>query len=448
MPNKIDPAAITWDTPAPTQPQTWADVGAQAVQNIPTSAANIATGMYQAVRHPLDTAGTLLDLGAGELQKVMPDSLREMINRMDWNPEAAQRAQNTATAVNQMYVNRYGGMQNIKNTVATDPVGALMDLSAVLGGAGALAKGVGASRAGSALSTASAATDPINMAVGVAKLPLKLVPQSVADRLYQSALKMSTVLSPAERKSRTATGLADEILPTEKGLATLQGKIDEVNKSIKYGIKERARSGAVVNTQNVVNKLDDLREFYSNTLDPQPFLEDLNAMRDGFLSAHGQKIPLDKAQVIKQNTYTLLRKQYGELKSLNVEAQKALARGIKEEIVAAFPEVAKLNARDSALINLEDSISRAVNRISNRDIVGIGGPIKAGAGAAADVVTGNHAGLMAGLASWALDHPEMKARLAIAVNKGRKITPPKITARQIGMQGLYQSGNIANEVQQ
>src|SRR6185369_1018829 len=91
-------------------------------------------------------------------------------------------------------------------------------------------------------------------------------------------------------------------------------------------------------------------------------------------------IPVDVAQKMKTNTYKQLKNAYGELKGFEVEAKKAMARGAKEEIVAQIPELADLNAKDSTLINLEKVLFKAVNRIENRDMMGIGVPIKAIAG--------------------------------------------------------------------
>ena len=40
----------------------------EAIPNIPSSAAEFATGFYNAVTNPIDTAGTLLDIAAGGLK--------------------------------------------------------------------------------------------------------------------------------------------------------------------------------------------------------------------------------------------------------------------------------------------------------------------------------------------------------------------------------------------
>ena len=139
--------------PAAEQPK-WADLPG----NIGPSAMRMAKGVYDAVSSPVQTASSILDIGAGALRNVTPGPLRALIDRADPNPQAAQRASNTAGAVAQSYKDRYGGLEQLKNTVITDPVVAAADASALLGVGGALVPG----KAGAALQTASAYTNPLN----------------------------------------------------------------------------------------------------------------------------------------------------------------------------------------------------------------------------------------------------------------------------------------------
>jgi len=107
-----------------------------------------------------------------------------------------------------------------------------------------------------------------------------------------------------------------------------------------------------------------------------------------------------------------------------------MARGAKEEIVAQIPELAELNAKDSTLINLEKVLFKAVNRIENRDLIGIGVPIKLAAGA-----TAGHLGSIVGTIIGMADTPQIKARLAIAMykarSKGGKFTPMPVIRKEV-----------------
>ena len=55
------------------------EVAASALRNGPSSAVNLAKDIYTAVTSPLQTAKTVLDLGAGILQEVLPQSIVQAV---------------------------------------------------------------------------------------------------------------------------------------------------------------------------------------------------------------------------------------------------------------------------------------------------------------------------------------------------------------------------------
>lgn len=161
---------------APKKPMGYGEMLGQAVVNTPASAGRMVSGLYEAVTSPVQTVSGLMDVAAGGLQNFLPKSVTDFINQFETNPEAAKRAVNTANALGGMYKERYGTLEGIKNTIATDPVGVAGDLSTLLAGGAGLARGAGAiagpGRAGAAisnvadkLSTASNVTNPINAMV-------------------------------------------------------------------------------------------------------------------------------------------------------------------------------------------------------------------------------------------------------------------------------------------
>ena len=143
------------------QKQSWGDVATQAIVNTPQSAVNFAKGIYQSVRHPLDTGMALWDAAAGGLHNITPDAVSGAVDKIAPS-QNTKRAVNTADAIGQFYKQRYGSMEGLKNTISTDPVGALSDVSAVLTGGAALAPK--ASKLGQILSRAGEVTNPVNMA--------------------------------------------------------------------------------------------------------------------------------------------------------------------------------------------------------------------------------------------------------------------------------------------
>lgn len=390
--------------------------------NVIKSGLDLVKNTANAVIHPIQTAKSIGNIALGAAEKLVP---------------GRQGAEDSFDSLVNFYKQRYGSVDSLKETVYNDPIGFASDVATVLGAGGAALRVAGKAgkaeslvNAGNVASKAANFADPLIAPTEVAK---RIIPTSFATksatRLYQSALKPSTKLDDAQRASMIATALEDGIPVTKAGLEKTQGVIDEVNNSIASLIQDAADNGAEVSTAAVRNRLDDVFEFVSQTVNPDDHIAELAKIERSFLSTYGDTIPIDVAQKVKQNTYTLLRKAYGEMKSSSVEAQKALARGLKEEIVKQYPEIASLNSKDSALINLEGSLERAVGRIDNQQLIGIGTPI---AGGAAKAVTGsNKLGAIAAILKSVFDNPEVKSKLAIALSRvsKRKFGKPGIVRR-------------------
>lgn len=133
-----------WADFQPVKPREWKDVPLEALKNAPNSAAHLIGGVVHAVSHPLETAQNLGDLAVGTASNVITPFREGVQKVMGYGPEAVdpelQKKEQLATATGQFFANRYGSMEGLKNTLATDPVGALADAATVLPGAGALLK--------------------------------------------------------------------------------------------------------------------------------------------------------------------------------------------------------------------------------------------------------------------------------------------------------------------
>jgi hypothetical protein len=82
-----------------------------------------------------------------------------------------------------------------------------------------------------------------------------------------------------------------------------------------------------------------------------------------------QNLASAEAQAIKKGTYRQLERAngpWGQLSAADVEAQKALARGLKEDLAMHFPQLQTLNPREGALIDLQDELGRHVIRQANQ----------------------------------------------------------------------------------
>lgn len=413
---------------------------AQFGSNAFESGGRFVGDVAHAVMSPVQTAKAVGNLALGTVEKVIPGEQEEEKN---------------VDALVNMYIERYGGLENLKKTMFEDPVGFLADVATVAGGIGLAGKGVqvatGAAKltktanvAAQVAKTAGAvsgATDPLAITGRAVAAPVsKLIPEQFKPRkMYESALKPSTTI-PVEKVNRMVeTGLENRIPVTEGGLEKLGDLVDDLQIKIADQIKAGTGRGETVSALKVAQRTDDATKKFSQQVNPAEDLNAIAASKAEFLDRYAikdakgnvlgyRKIPAAEAQALKQGTYRQLKgRAYGELKSATIEAQKALARGLKEELANAFPELAKLNEKESKLLGLESVLERAVRRIDNHQLFGIGTPI---ATAGVHAATGSKTlALIAGVIRGVLDNPQMKSRLATWIYWGQKKTPgmPKPT---------------------
>lgn len=133
----------------------WGQVAKSAVTNAPSSAFQFGKAMVEPFAHPVDTAENLGAIGKGVMQKL--------------GLASGQDSEKYADAVGKFLKDRYGSVDAIKKTLATDPVGVAADVSMILtGGGSAAARAPGIiGKVGEVAATAGRAVDPLS-AVGAA----------------------------------------------------------------------------------------------------------------------------------------------------------------------------------------------------------------------------------------------------------------------------------------
>jgi hypothetical protein len=204
---------------------------------------------------------------------------------------------------------------------------------------------------------------------------------SAANRLMQSAIKPQTKYLEAGRvpaaietmfeygvnptQGRTIFGKGLDVI--KKDVARLNSLIDDIVRTSPNVAKtntalaeiERLRP-QIIATGGDVTELDALTKFITQK-QANPLLS-------------GEFISVPAAQEMKKG----INKKIGEsayLKdatALNLQGEKALARGLRQAIMDAAPEVAPLNALESKALNaLKVSERKALNE-ANKDIMGLG----------------------------------------------------------------------------
>ena len=276
------------------------------------------------------------------------------------------------------------------------------------------------------------------IAKGASKIPLpeRLNPEG----LYQSSLRPSLSEKNLPRiKGQVATGLREGITVDRGGLAKTDAAIDSINADIAERLQGKSEQlGPTIKPLDVAKRTNQTRPTFEQQVNPEADIAAINKSKQEFLRKHTTEAPftkiapslegsgyadvgrgvtktkqpltLSEAQAEKQGTYKQLRKKYGELGSADIEAQKALARGLKEEIVKRVPELADLNAREGGLIELQTQLEKMVAREGNKNVLGL----------VPATMAHNPYGFLATLV---MDNPAIKSRIAIALDRLRRNGP-------------------------
>lgn len=139
--------------PEPKKELSAGDVIEGAVTNLPSSTWNVIKGLGNAVAHPIDTASTIVNVGAGAISNMLPEALQQ-----EGDAEGRKMASDLADLYKQRY---FSGGENIKKAIAQDPASVLMDLSMLAGGTGLAAKAVGLPKAAEVANTVATYSNPL-----------------------------------------------------------------------------------------------------------------------------------------------------------------------------------------------------------------------------------------------------------------------------------------------
>lgn len=412
---------VTESSPSVPDRTLW-DAATEGISNIGSSAVRYTGNLFDAVSHPIDTASALGKAIAGNAQQF--GKLAGIDIGDSYIPQAE--------AFENHMINRYGGWDEIKNTMATDPVGLLGDLSMVFTG-----------------------LDPVRLAASTAPKVAGKTAHALGltpEKLYNSALKPSTTLPLADRQRLTRTGLDNKILPNQAGfdrVRELQQTLGDDLGSLIYRQTALEKAGDIplsINYGDIVNAA------HSKVFDkvgygalPDDALKALNKAREQTLNEYGAGLlTTAQAQDLKLGTQNAVN--YGKMETKPTGAgavdafQKEIAHGLRTAIEESAPGTAAINQQLSDLHVLADKtptggnapLVAAANRLENNNVLSLPSLILGGSGLSAGAALGGTSGALgAGLGGYALSralHPMNKARAAIFMNsvrnKAKRITPP------------------------
>ena len=214
-----------------------------------------------------------------------------------------------------------------------------------------------------------AGAEAIGGAAGRAMKPM-------GERLMQSALKpgwQALKKQPGGVPPAVTAMLEQGINVTKGGYAKLEKLLSATQDEIKDAVSSIPTS---INPFKVTSRLGPLAAKEATDIAPQQGLEDISRIGQQFLEAHGgAPISPVGAQEMKIKGYQKIRKSYGQMGSAEVEARKAILRGLKEELATeaekAGRPISALNIKEGGLIEAADQLGRRVGYAANRDIGGL-----------------------------------------------------------------------------
>lgn len=267
----------------PKKEMSWGDAALSGVSNIPKGIGNLVSGLGQAVMHPIDTAGNVMDLAAGGLQNVLPEKLVNAVNTALPN-ERADTSRQKADAFGDIYKQRYGSSEGFKQAVADDPVSIMADAATALTlGGGAASKIPGLNKIGQASVNAGRTIDPLRLVAKGAKAATKGAGNVAAEVIGGLGTHTGGASIKTAARAGYQGGVKQQIFRDNlRGNVPMTDVLDEakaavdnmrVAKSAEYraGMAGVKADKTILDMQPILDKLDDAKKistFKGKTLNP------------------------------------------------------------------------------------------------------------------------------------------------------------------------------------
>jgi hypothetical protein len=223
------------------------EVPMAAIRNAPASGLKVVGDVVTAVTSPIQTTTGLGDLLGGIMEPVTPNIL--------YGGDSRERALAARSNFADYLSNRFGGYEELKRTMAEDPIGFLGDLSTVLSGGAASAGKLGATSVAGGLAKGAKYTNPLT--------PIAAGGEYVVNKFKGGAERS------AAKIAREAAG--EDLPKIEALIRSRQGNLSaaelfaDLDRNQIQALGELAR---VKDTKNFYSKLDQFREqTRQNTLD-------------------------------------------------------------------------------------------------------------------------------------------------------------------------------------
>lgn len=442
-------------TPASTDDHDFS--AAQMLLNVPKSTGQFVKDSVYPFVHPIRTTKAVTNLAIGIAGKLFPGK---------------QEQEFYADQFVDLVKQRYGSVNAFQRTLESDPVGVLSDvagLAMAAGGAAGKAASAGSkmARYGAAANEIGRSIDPAAIAVQTAGKVFHRIPgvQKAAEGLYAGGAKFPTSKggNPARNAGIQAenvrTALRERLTTTDKGVGQLQRRIGELGDQINDLI-DNAPPGARVDVDPIIDELQKAIAEVDIPGNPNRAQDvaQLTQAFDGFVDSlkGADSMTIREAQAAKQLLGQRLNfnAKPGTQTFIGEMGEQAIRRGERAGIESQLPEIAELNAKQAALLELRDPLSQAARRTSNRNLIGSGIdlPLNMLAGAAAGTpggTAGTAVGTALGAAVGLAQSPRVQQRTAIImqqlIDAGRSPEVAARTAPLLALQAERQAGRAGQQ---
>jgi len=333
-------------------------VAGQAVTNIPSSALQYGKDIFTAVTDPIGTAKSIGELGLGIIQLAIPGE---------------QASEKQAKAVGQYFANRYGGMENLKKTIATDPVGFLGDASVLLtGGASIAGKVGGLKEVAEAAKKAGQVIDPLALptkAVGGVTESVLGLSTGVGKDAIQEAYRVGAAGGKEAKEFTTAMrkkgALEDIVSEAKKGVSEMAGKRKAEYLRSMEGVKASKKE---INFTPILKEVDKIRksfEFKGQTTLDASGLKKLQEVENAVLdwSVDPKFHTVEGLDALKKKIDNLMPEvdTFGKTSGKGASVVTTARNIINNKIKEASPEYAKTMKAYEEAINLEKEIRTSLS---------------------------------------------------------------------------------------
>jgi len=398
-----------------------------------------ATGAYKTLRHPIDTLDETM---IGLAKNVIAPAIGFVSKQTEGKVFPKESIPIYEEAKKKFLESPYGGFDNYLEYAKKHPARAQADLAMLLTGGGKAMEALKIPVAGAKIARVGGIMEPTTAILKVPGTAASyLMPSRVAQKLYASSAKMSTILDPEIRQRLSQKLLDAEVKLSTKGFKKLADDFETMWRGVDGMIDEYVTKGPN-EKKTVLDLLKNIDE-WENRASLTGRSHIVKGIKNKFMmdltetvNIGGKPVKilkeLDAKQInrIKRDLYQELHSNYGkDMVPMAAAVKMDIAHIAMETLEEMIPGIIPNNKTASAYKEMMDVIKQGVNRIENRDLLSIGVPVRAGATSVISESLGvsEKMGGFAGLALGVLDLPSVKSKIAIRLNKlktkGVKVSP-------------------------